>query len=70
MSTNDYYTIALRQNIKSIEKPTSLGKLSAQLRSDAGFQTLKSIQSYGDHVMEDAKCAVKRLQPKKEKKIA
>ena len=58
----------LRQNITSIEKFTALGKLSAQLCRDARFQILKGIQSYGNHVMEDAECVVKRLQPRKEKK--
>ena len=62
--------MSLRQNITSIEKFTSLGKLSAQLCRDAGFQILKGIQSYGDHVMEDAECVVKRLKPMRVEKIA
>ena len=57
-----------RQKITSIEKFTSLGKLSAQLCRDAGFQIINGIQSYGDHVMDDAECVVKRKQPRKEKK--
>ena len=43
MSTTDYYMMSLRQNITSIEKFTSLGKLSAQLCPDAGFQILNGI---------------------------
>ena len=68
MSTTDYYMMSRRQKITSIEKFTSLGKLSAQLCRDAGFQIINSIQSYGDHVMDDAECVVKRQQPRKEKK--
>ena len=37
MSTTDYYMMSLRQKITSIEKVTSLGKLSAQLCCDAGL---------------------------------
>ena len=54
MSTTDYYMMSLRQKITSIEKFTPLGKLSAQLCCDAGFQIINGIQSYGDHVMHDA----------------
>ena len=54
MSTTDYYMMSLRQKITSIEKITSLGKLSAQLCCDAGFQIINGIQSYDDHVMHDA----------------
>ena len=54
MNTSDYYMMSLRQKITSIEKFTSLGKLSAQLCCDAGFQIINGIQSYGDHVMHDA----------------
>ena len=68
MSTTDYYMMSRRQKITSIEKFTSLGKLSAQLCRDAGFQIINGIQSYGDHVMDDAECVVKRQQPRKEKK--
>ena len=57
-----------RQKITSIEKFTSLEKLSAQLCRDAGFQIINGIQSYGDHVMDDEKCVVKRQQSRKEKK--
>ena len=57
-----------RQKITSIEKFPSLGKLSAQLCRDAGFQIINGIQSYGDHVMDDEECVVKRQQPRKEKK--
>ena len=57
-----------REKITSIEKFTSLGKLSAQLCRDAGFQIINGIQSYGDHFMDDAECVVKRQQPRKEKK--
>ena len=57
----------LPQNITSIETFTSPGKLSAQPCHDARFQILK-IQSYGDHVMDDAECVVKRNQPRKGKK--
>ena len=60
--------MSLRQNITSTEKFTSPGKLSAQPCRHARFQILKGIQSYGDHVMDDAECVVKRLQPRKEKK--
>ena len=57
-----------REKITSIEKFTSLGKLSAQLCRDAGFQIINGIQSSGDHVMDDEECVVKRQQPRKEKK--
>ena len=57
-----------REKITSIEKFTSLGKLSAQLCRDAGFQIINGIQSSGDHLMDDAECVVKRQQPRKEKK--
>ena len=57
-----------RQKITSIEKFTSLGKLSAQLCRDAGFQIINGIQSYGDHVVDDEECVVKRQQSRKEKK--
>ena len=43
MSTTDYYMMSQRQNITSIEKFTSLGKLSAQLCLHAGFQLLSGI---------------------------
>ena len=66
MSTADYYMMSLRQKIASIEKFTSLGKLSAQLCRDAGFQIIYGIQSYGDHVMHDAECVLKRQETKKE----
>ena len=56
------------KRLPSIEKFTSLGKLSAQLCRDAGFQIINGIQSYGDHVMDDEKCVVKRKQSRKEKK--
>ena len=59
--------MSLRQKITSIEKFTSLGKLSAQLCRDAGFQIINGIQSYGDHVMDDGECFVKSQQPRKEK---
>ena len=59
--------MSLRQKIIGIEKFTSLGKLSAQLCRDAGFQIINGIQSYGDHVMDNAECVVKRQQPRKEK---
>ena len=68
MSTTDYYMMSLLQNITSIEKVTSLGKLSAQLCPDSGFQILNGISSYGDHIMEDAESVGKRLPPRKEKK--
>ena len=68
MSTTNYYMMSGRQKITSIEKFTSLGKLSAQLCRDAGFQIINGIQSHGDHVMDDAECVVKRQQPRKEKK--
>ena len=55
--------MSLRQKITSIEKFTSLGKLSAQLCRDAKFQIINGIQSYGDHAMDD----VKRQQPRREK---
>ena len=67
MSTTDYYMMSLRQKITSTKKFTSLGKLSAQLWREAGFQIVNSIQSYADHVMDDGECVVKRQQPKKEK---
>ena len=67
MSTTDYYITKIRQKITSIEKFTSLGKLSAQLSRDAGFQIINSIQSYGAHVMDDGDCVVKRQQPRMEK---
>ena len=67
MTTTDYSMMSLRQKITSIEKFTSLGKLSAQLCRDAGFQIINSIQSYGDHVMDDGECVAKRQQPRKEK---
>ena len=54
--------MSVRQNITSIQKFTS------QLCLDERFQILKGIQLYGDHVMEDAECVVKRLQSRKEKK--
>ena len=54
MSTTDYYMMSLRQTITSIEKFSSLGKLSAQLCCDAGFQIINGIQLYGDQVMDDA----------------
>ena len=66
MSTTDYYMMSLRQKITSIEKFTSLGKLSAQLCRDVGFQIINGIQSYGHHVMDDGECVVKRQQPRKE----
>ena len=56
-----------RQKITSIEKFPSLGKFSAQLCRDAGFQIINGIQSYGDHVVDDVECVVKRQQPRKEK---
>ena len=43
ISTTDYYMMTLRQNITNIEKFTSLGKLSAQLCGDAGFEILNGI---------------------------
>ena len=67
MTTTDYYMMSLRQKITSIEKFTSLGKLSAQLCRDAGFQIINGIQSYGDHVMHDGECVVKSQQAIKEK---
>ena len=67
MSTTDYSMMSLRQKITSIEKFTSLGKLSAQLCRDARFQIINGIQSYGDHVMDDGECVVKSQQPRKEK---
>ena len=54
MSTTDYYMMSRRQKITSIEKFTSIGKLSAQLCRDAGLQMINGIQQYGDHVMDDA----------------
>ena len=59
--------MSLRQKITSIEKFTSLGKLSTQLCRDAGFQIINGIQSYGDHGMDDGECVVKRQQRRKEK---
>ena len=59
--------MSLRQKITSIEKFTSLGKLSAQLCRDAGFQIINGIQSYADHVMDDGECVAKRQQARKEK---
>ena len=59
--------MSLQQKITSIERFTSLGKLSAQNCRDAGFQIINGIQSYGDNVMDDGKCVVKRQQPRKEK---
>ena len=56
--------MSLRQKITSIEKFTSLGKLSAQLCRDARFQIINGIQSCGDHVMDDGECVVQRQQPK------
>ena len=67
MSTTDYYMMSRRQKITSIEKFSSLGKLSAQLFRGKGFQIINGIQSYGAHVMDDAECVVKRRQPGKEK---
>ena len=67
MSTTDYYMMSLRQKITSIEKFTSLGKLSVQLCCDAGFQIINGIQSYGDHVIDDAECVLKRQETKKKK---
>ena len=63
----DYYMMSRRQKITSIEKFTSLGKLSAQLCRDAGFQIINGIQSYGNHIMDDAECFVERQQARKEK---
>ena len=59
--------MSLRQKITSIEKFTSLGKLSAQLCRDAGFQIITGIKSYGVHVMDDGECVVKSQQPRKKK---
>ena len=56
------------KRLPSIEKFPSLGKLSAQLCRDAGFQIINGIQSYGDHVMDDEECVVQRQQSRKEKK--
>ena len=67
MSTTDYCMMSLRQKITSIEKITSLGKLSEQLCCDAGFHIINGIQSYGDHVIDDAECVLKREETKKEK---
>ena len=67
MSTTDYYMMSLRQKITSIEKFTSISKLSAKLCRDAGFQIINSIQSYGDHVIDDAECVLKRQENKKKK---
>ena len=67
ISTTDYYMMSLRQKITSIEKFTSLGKLSAQLCRDAGFQIINGIQSYGDHGVDNGECVVKRQQRRKEK---
>ena len=60
MTTTDYYMMSRRQKITSIEKFTSLGKLSAQLCRDAEFQIINGIQSYGDHVMDDGECVIKK----------
>ena len=67
MTTTDYYMMSVRQKITSIEKFTSLGKLSEQLCRDAGSQIITGIKSYGVHVMDDGECVVKRQQPRKEK---
>ena len=67
MSTPDYYMISLRQKITSNEKVTSLGKLSPLLCWNGGFQIINGIQSYGDHVMDDVECVLKREETKKEK---
>ena len=67
MSRTDYYMMSLRQKITSIEKFTSLGKLSAQLCWDGGFQIINGIQSYGEHVIDDVECVLKREETKKEK---
>ena len=67
MITTDYYMMSRRQRITSIEKFTSLGKLSPQLCRGAGFEIINGIQSYGDHVMDHAECFIKRQQPRKEK---
>ena len=67
MSTTDYYMMSLRQKIATIEKFTSLGKLSAQLCCDAGFQIINGIQSYGDHVIDDAECFFKKARNQKRK---
>ena len=67
MSTNDYYMMGRQKRLPSTEKFPSLGKLSAQLCRDAGFQIINGIQSYGDHVMDDEECVVNRQQPTKEK---
>ena len=64
---SDYYMMSLQQKITSIEKFTSLGKLSAQFCRDPGFQIINGIQSYGDHVMDEGECVVKRQQPRREK---
>ena len=58
---------SLRQKITSIVKFTSLGKLSAQLCRGAGFQIINSIQSYGDHIMDDSAFFVEKQQPRKGK---
>ena len=63
MSTTDYYMMSLRQKIKSIEKFTSLGKLSAQLCRDAAFRIITGIKLYGDQVMDDGECVAKRQRP-------
>ena len=67
MSTTDYYIMSLRQKITSIEKFTSLGKLSAQLCRDAVFQIINGIQSYGDQHMDGGECVIRGQQPRKEK---
>ena len=59
--------MSLRQKITSIEKFTSLGKLSAKLCRDAEFQIINGIQSYGDHVLDDGESLVKRQQPREKK---
>ena len=67
MSTTDYYMMSLRQKITSNEKFTSLGKLSAQFCWDGGLQIINGIQSYGDHVIDDVECVLKREETQKEK---
>ena len=67
MSTTDYYMMSLRQTITSNQKFTSLGKLSAQLCWDGGLQIINGIQSYGDHVIDDVECVLKREETQKEK---
>ena len=67
MNTTDYYMMSLRQKITSIKKFASLGKLSAQLCWDGGLQIINGIQSYGDHVIDDAECVLKRQETEKKK---